>query len=424
MDLALAWGHRRMILEASLPTAGRQLIATCVVHVEFGWRLPVRPLAGTIRTIKRQIWAACSGVQDAVDVLQTTTGVKIKISRGMHAKPDLEHLLPTVSTFLTNRVHIFDQQGSHLLPTVCFTSCSNRSHFYEGDERRIDTDDYLDSSDDESGSTIPLVAQISEVSEEESVCRQWEENNRIHKRPSDFTSPYSCPHDQKIAPGHPRGRTAPKSVLRLAGGEAVDPPYKRERIRRTQRAPHALGEVDVDPREPVRRRQAMRSTGERVSAEGSEKEGNARTRRARRRRRAASRRDTRADIRDEGRAGACFERRACQKEGKERCEVGRLREARRARKGGGAEGCESGEVLSGVRRTRRREEGGRTYFAGGPSRAGERPAALCDRTAQIRRWGQAASGEQQTQFEDISCKLGVLREGCEQLCAPSILRTR
>jgi hypothetical protein len=37
-----------------------------------------RTPAQTIRIIKRQIWAACSGVQDAVDELQTSTGVKDK----------------------------------------------------------------------------------------------------------------------------------------------------------------------------------------------------------------------------------------------------------------------------------------------------------------------------------------------------------
>ncbi|KAF7374556.1 hypothetical protein MSAN_00340200 [Mycena sanguinolenta] len=37
-----------------------------------------RTPAQTIRTIKRQIWAACSGVQDIVDSLQTSTGVKDK----------------------------------------------------------------------------------------------------------------------------------------------------------------------------------------------------------------------------------------------------------------------------------------------------------------------------------------------------------
>ncbi|KAJ6488399.1 hypothetical protein DFH09DRAFT_1105629 [Mycena vulgaris] len=37
-----------------------------------------RTPAQTIRIIKRQIWAACTGVQDAVDDLQTSTGVKDK----------------------------------------------------------------------------------------------------------------------------------------------------------------------------------------------------------------------------------------------------------------------------------------------------------------------------------------------------------
>lgn len=37
-----------------------------------------RTPAQTVRVIKRQIWAACSGVQDAVDELQTSTGVKDK----------------------------------------------------------------------------------------------------------------------------------------------------------------------------------------------------------------------------------------------------------------------------------------------------------------------------------------------------------
>ncbi|KAJ7725015.1 hypothetical protein B0H14DRAFT_3620845 [Mycena olivaceomarginata] len=40
-------------------------------------RIP-RTAAQTIRTIKRQIWAACAGVQDVVDALQTSTGVKDK----------------------------------------------------------------------------------------------------------------------------------------------------------------------------------------------------------------------------------------------------------------------------------------------------------------------------------------------------------
>jgi hypothetical protein len=34
----------------------------------------------TVRTIKRQIWAACGGVQDVVDSLQTSTGVKDKMA--------------------------------------------------------------------------------------------------------------------------------------------------------------------------------------------------------------------------------------------------------------------------------------------------------------------------------------------------------
>lgn len=33
-----------------------------------------------MRTIKRQIWAACSGVQEAVDSLQTSTGMKDKMA--------------------------------------------------------------------------------------------------------------------------------------------------------------------------------------------------------------------------------------------------------------------------------------------------------------------------------------------------------
>ncbi|KAJ6599606.1 hypothetical protein B0H10DRAFT_1765606, partial [Mycena sp. CBHHK59/15] len=37
-----------------------------------------RTPAKTVRVIKQQIWAACSGVQDAVDELQTSTGVKDK----------------------------------------------------------------------------------------------------------------------------------------------------------------------------------------------------------------------------------------------------------------------------------------------------------------------------------------------------------
>ncbi|KAJ6626090.1 hypothetical protein B0H10DRAFT_2174002 [Mycena sp. CBHHK59/15] len=37
-----------------------------------------RTPAQTVRVIKQQIWAACSGVQDAVDELQTSTGVKDK----------------------------------------------------------------------------------------------------------------------------------------------------------------------------------------------------------------------------------------------------------------------------------------------------------------------------------------------------------
>ncbi|KAJ7135241.1 hypothetical protein C8R43DRAFT_1089512 [Mycena crocata] len=40
----------------------------------------------TIRTIKRQIWVACSGVQDAVDEIQTSTGVKDKTAFFLIAK--------------------------------------------------------------------------------------------------------------------------------------------------------------------------------------------------------------------------------------------------------------------------------------------------------------------------------------------------
>ncbi|KAJ7269023.1 hypothetical protein C8J57DRAFT_1435715 [Mycena rebaudengoi] len=39
-----------------------------------------RTPAETVRTIKRQIWAACSGVQEAVDSLQTSTGMKDKMA--------------------------------------------------------------------------------------------------------------------------------------------------------------------------------------------------------------------------------------------------------------------------------------------------------------------------------------------------------
>lgn len=53
------------------------------VYIEFNALKKAKPgisrtPAQTVRTIKRQIWAACTGIQEAVDHLQTSTGIKDK----------------------------------------------------------------------------------------------------------------------------------------------------------------------------------------------------------------------------------------------------------------------------------------------------------------------------------------------------------